>query len=99
MRIKSSTKSYSPMNFTVGLFRICKYSTFYSSKLCIKRIILKVVFIKNQNCLILQISDEMSVQVIVAFDFKVVVRACCGAYSVAHVFQCLAPNSVSRRPA
>ena len=41
---KSLAKNYSPMNFTAGPY---SNMTFYISKLCIKRIILKTVLIEN----------------------------------------------------
>ena len=54
MRIKSSVKNYSTMNFRVGL-----YSN-VNIKLCMKQVMLKVVFIENGK-IVPQINDEILV--------------------------------------
>ena len=74
MHIKSLAKNYSAMNFTVKLYSNMQIFNFYISKLCIQRIILKIVFTEKLK-LSTDISYEKSVQLIAALGFKVVVRA------------------------
>ena len=56
----------------------------------------------QQKCPFSVVSEKLNSTMfwlIYSYDLKVIVRACYGAYFVAHVFEYLAPNFASGRPA
>ena len=62
MPIKSLAKNYSAKNFTVGLQTTSKMTS--DGSIIFSPIILKIMFI------VLQVSDEISVQLMAALSFK-----------------------------